>query len=99
MSDYQIEVTEEAATDLQCYTAYERQIVVSQIRIQLLHEPLVATKNRKPLRENPIAPWELRIGKYRVFYKVEEDAQTVVIISVGHKEHSVLMIRGKEVEL
>jgi len=60
---------------------------------------LVETKNRKSLRDNPIAPWELRIGKYRVFYEVNEPGQMVSIVSVGHKEHNVLLIGGKEVQI
>ena len=99
MPVYQIEVTEEAAGDLVYYTAFERQRIVSQMRVQLSFEPLVSTKNRKPLRDNPLAPRELRIGKFRVFYKVDEDIQMVVIVSVGHKEHNILMVRGREVKL
>ena len=97
MARYYIEVTEEAQADLQYYTAFERKIITSEIRVQLSDQPLDETKNRKPLRESPIATWELRIGKFRVFYDVDEDSQTVSIVSVGHKEHNVLLVRGKEV--
>jgi mRNA-degrading endonuclease RelE of RelBE toxin-antitoxin system len=99
MASYRIEVTEEAKDDLSYYTASERKLIVAEIRGQLTHQPHVETKNRKPLRDNPIAPWELRVGKYRVFYEVEETTSTVSVVSVGHKEHNVLLIRGKEVQL
>jgi mRNA-degrading endonuclease RelE of RelBE toxin-antitoxin system len=99
MASYQIEVTEEAKGDLSYYTAFERKIIVSEIREQLTHQPLVETKNRKPLRDNPLASWELRVGKYRVFYEVNETSSTVSIVSIGHKEHNVFLIRGKEVQL
>jgi hypothetical protein len=34
-------------------------------------EPLIRTRNRKPLREpNPLGRWELRVGESRVFYRV-----------------------------
>ncbi len=39
-------------------TARKRSIVVEAIRTQLRHEPLRETRNRKPLRPNPLAPWE-----------------------------------------
>lgn len=52
------------------------------------------SRNRKPLRENPLAPWELRLGKYRVFYRVEE--QDVVVGAIGVKEHNKLFIHGEE---
>jgi len=99
MSAYRIEVTEEAKIDLSHYTAFERKLIVSQIREQLSEQPKVETKNRKSLRDNPISSWELRVGKFRVFYMVDEPGQVVVIVSVGHKDHNVLVIRGKEVQL
>ena len=99
MAGYHIEVTEEAKIDLSHYTAFERKLIVSQIREQLSEQPKVETKNRKPLRDNPISTWELRIGKFRVFYEVDEAGRLVVIVSVGHKDHNVVVIRGKEVQL
>lgn len=99
MPSYQIEVNEEAQIDLTHYTAFERKIIVSRIRDQLSDEPNIETKNRKKLRDNPVATWELRIGKFRVFYKVEDSAPVVIIVSVGHKDHNMLVIRGKEVQL
>ena len=50
-------------------------------------------------RDNPVARWELRIGKYRVFYEVYENTSTVAVGAVGFKVHNVLYIRGEEVEL
>ncbi|MGH9766726.1 MAG: type II toxin-antitoxin system RelE family toxin [Blastocatellia bacterium] len=40
---------------------------------------------------------ELRAGKFRIFYEVDESAKSVIIVSVGHKERNKLFIRGKEV--
>ena len=57
------------------YTAFERKLIVLEIREQLAHQPNAETKNRKPLRENPIASWELRVGKHRIFYEVDETAR------------------------
>ncbi|ODS30838.1 MAG: Plasmid stabilization system protein [Candidatus Scalindua rubra] len=99
MAEYQIEVTEEAKADLYYYTAFERKIVTNEIKVQLTHQPLIETKNKKKLRDNPIATWELRSGKYRIFYEVEQTSKKVAIVAVGHKEHNVLLIRGKEVKI
>jgi mRNA-degrading endonuclease RelE of RelBE toxin-antitoxin system len=64
---------------------------------QLIHQPNVETRNRKPMRPNPLAPWELRIGNLRVYYDVEEDPEPVVYIrAVGVKERNRVRI-GKEV--
>ena len=99
MANYTIEVTEEGKADLSHYPAFERKIIASEARGQLSDQPLVETKNRKALRHNPIARWELRIGKFRIFYEVDETGRTVTIVAVGHKEHNALFIRGTEVSL
>ena len=99
MTTYEIEVSEEAKLDLLHYSAFERKIITSEIRAQLANQPTVETKNRKPLRDNPLASWELRVGRYRVFYEVAQTVRIVAILAVGHKEHNVLMIRGREVKL
>ncbi|MEN8219624.1 MAG: type II toxin-antitoxin system RelE/ParE family toxin [Pseudomonadota bacterium] len=99
MSSYTIEWTENAKVDLSFFTAFERKIIVTRLKEQLLYEPLKETKNRKKLRDNPIASYELRIGRYRVFYDVVGDTITINIVSVGKKEHNVLYIRDKEVKI
>lgn len=96
---YKIEITEEAKTDLFHFKAYERKDILSGIKDQLSHEPLKETRNRKKLRDNPIAPWELRVGKFRIFYEIKNDIVTIVIIAVGMKKHNSLFIRGKEVKI
>jgi mRNA-degrading endonuclease RelE of RelBE toxin-antitoxin system len=40
--------------------------------------------------------WELRIGKYRVFYDADVVRDTVKIKAVGWKEHDRLFMSGKE---
>ncbi len=51
---------------LEALTAYERATVLDAIGNQLVHEPLVETRRRKPLRPNPVAPWELCVASLRV---------------------------------
>jgi hypothetical protein len=56
--------------------------------------------NRKPLRPNPIAPWELRIRNLRAFYDITSDEPKVVkILAVGYKKGNVLFIAGEAVKL
>lgn len=58
------------------------------------------TRNRKPLRPNPVAPWELRVGHLRVFYEVVgADGGVVRILAVGRKQRNVLTIGGEEIQL
>lgn len=103
---YAIHITDDAEEDLAYYRPYERKQIIDGIVAQLSYEPMIPTGNRKQLRANPIATWELRIGRYRVFYEVETadevvpgEAVAVIIVSVGHKEHNVLYVRGKVVKL
>ncbi len=54
--------------------------------IESASQPTEEARNRKPMRPNPIAPWELRIGNLRVYYDVEEEPEpTVFIRAVGVK--------------
>ncbi len=96
---YNIEVSEEAKIDLSFFEAYERKTILAAIKEQLSYEPVKETRNRKNLRENPIAQWELRNGRYRIFYEVQDDLATVGVISIGWKKHNVLYIRGEEVKI
>ena len=99
MAGYRIEVTEDAKADLYYYTPFERKTITKEIRVQLTSQPLLETNNRKKLRDNPIASWELRAGNYRIFYEVDRVSRKVIILAIGHKEHNTLLIRGKEVRV
>jgi hypothetical protein len=64
----------------------------------LPHEPDVETRNRKPLRANSLAPWELRVGDLRVYYDMPEgDEPSVLVVAIGVKIGSELRIGGKVV--
>jgi mRNA-degrading endonuclease RelE of RelBE toxin-antitoxin system len=99
MAEYAIEMTEEARADLVFYPVAACRTIVSAIRLQLMHEPLTQTRNRKPLRDHPLATWELRVGRYCVFHDVQQQTYTVAVTSVGHKEHYVLLVRERQVLL
>jgi mRNA-degrading endonuclease RelE of RelBE toxin-antitoxin system len=96
---YDIEFAESVKAQLRRFTARDRVRLLAEIEKQLLHEPLVETRNRKPLRPNPIARWELRVGDLRVFYRVGEGAKRVYILAVGEKRGNCVWIDGEEVKL
>ena len=97
---YIIEYSPEAEDHLYLLTARQQKIVVDAVDRQLLDQPTVETKNRKPMRPNPIAPWELRIGDLRVYYEVEEQPEPkVIILAVGTKERNRVRIGKETVEL
>lgn len=68
------------------------------VKVHLREAADVESERRKQLEPNPLAPWELRIGDYRVFYEIENE-QAVWVTAIGWKEHSDLFIRGKRVQL
>ncbi len=72
-------------------------MIVAGVETQLSHEPLVETRNRKRLRANPIAPWELRVRDMRVFYEVDEPG-VVTVLAIGTKRGSRVYIEGEEIE-
>jgi mRNA-degrading endonuclease RelE of RelBE toxin-antitoxin system len=67
---------------------------------QLGHQPTLPTRNRKLLRANAVAPWELRVGDIRVYFDVEERPEAIVIVrAVGVKIRERVLIGGVEVDL
>jgi mRNA-degrading endonuclease RelE of RelBE toxin-antitoxin system len=96
---FEIEFMPEALDDVKALKKPEQTQVVEAIEIQLRHQPAEPTRNRKRLRPNPVAEWELRVGKFRVFYNVSELSRTVEIVAVGFKIGNLLFIRGERREL
>jgi mRNA-degrading endonuclease RelE of RelBE toxin-antitoxin system len=87
-----------AAADLSYFSVREQRVIVAAIRGSLSEDAHVESARKKQLRPNELAPRELRIGVYRVFYEIEEGA-TVNVLAIGHKQHNELYIQGKKVEL
>lgn len=52
------------------------------------------------MRSNPMAVWELRINKLRVYYNVAIDSEELVYIrAIGIKKRNQVWIGGKEFDL
>lgn len=68
---FEIVLTPEAIDDMRSLRKFERQRIFDEIEKQLQHQPAAETRNRKRLHPNNLAEWELRIGKFRVFYDVD----------------------------
>lgn len=61
---------------------------------------MVITKNRKFMKSNPLAVWELRIGKLRVYYNVADDPEKLVYIrAIGIKKRILVWIGGEEFDI
>jgi mRNA-degrading endonuclease RelE of RelBE toxin-antitoxin system len=96
---YEIDYTPEARQDLNSFRKFEQQYILDEIDTQLQYEPNRKTSNRKKLRPNNVAEWELRLDKFRVFYDVREKAQIVKIAAIGYKRGNKLFIHGEEYDL
>ena len=97
---YSIEYSPDAEDHLRFLAARQRAIVLDTVDEQLTHRPTIETRNRKPMRPNPLAPWELQIGTLRVYYDVEDAPEPKVYIrAVGIKERNRIRIAGAIFEL
>ena len=97
---YQIRFTESAEKHFSQLTARQKAIVLDAVRVQLRYEPLRETRNRKQLRPNPLAPWELRVGLLRVFYEVDAlESKFVNVLAIGIKRRNQLLVSGKEIQI
>ena len=96
---FRIEFTPEAVADLRSFRRYDQERVVGGIEGQLPHQATEPSRNRKRLRPNQLAEWELRIGNFRVFYDVDLDESLVKIEAIGYKDGSMLFVHGEEYEL
>jgi hypothetical protein len=74
--------------------------VFDAVQERLSYQPGVETRNRKPMRPNPLAPWELRVEECRVYYDVVDEPEPVVtVLAVGIKVRARVIIGGEEVRL
>ena len=76
-------------------------LIQTAIDEQLAFTPEKETRNRK-LLEQPApfgATWELRFGptnRFRVFYEVDNQKQSVQVLAIGIKERNRLLIGREE---
>jgi mRNA-degrading endonuclease RelE of RelBE toxin-antitoxin system len=96
---FAIRISEDAKRQLGLLRARDRSAILDQVEKQLAHAPTVPTRRRKLLEPNPLADWELRLGKYRVFYTADPEKEVVLVLVVGEKRRNVLVVEGKEYRL
>lgn len=96
---FEIEFTPEALDDLEALKKSDQVLIIDAIETQLRHEPLVETRNRKQLRPNQVAGWELRVGRLRILYNVYQDIPVVSVEAIGFKIGNMLFIRGRRRDL
>lgn len=96
---FEIELTDQAIEDLQWFKKHQQNVIIDGIEANLCYEPTTETRNRKRLRPNDTAEWELRLGEYRVLYNVEEKVRIVSIERIAAKPGNKYIFQGEEGEL
>jgi len=93
---FEISFSPSALDDIAWFSKRERVIIFDAVEDQLSYQPDVTTRNRKRLRPNQVAEWELRASNYRIFYDVTVSQQLVEIKMVGWKDGARLLVRDQE---
>ena len=100
---YVIEYSPPSREHLAALSAGQRATVLDEVDVQLLHQPTVVTRNRKPLQQplqpNPLARFALRVAELRVYDEVDEARRVVEIRAVGIKDRDRVFIGGEEIDL
>jgi hypothetical protein len=65
------------------FKRFEQWVIVDAARRYLGNDADVENQHRKKLRANPVASWELRFGKYRVFYELLDVTTVKVVWPLG----------------
>lgn len=96
-----VELTEVAKRQFLALRAFERALLRDQMQRLLGDEnAAVETRNRFRLqRESGGDEYELRVQQLRVFYRIEEEENAVVVVMIGRKEGSKLIVDDEEVLL
>jgi mRNA-degrading endonuclease RelE of RelBE toxin-antitoxin system len=96
---FRIELTPEARDHLDDLTARQRTRLLDSVARQLAHEPDLRTRNRAPLRPNPLAQFRLRVGDLRAYYDVALAERLVLIKAIGIKRRDRVVVGGVEIRL
>src|SRR5215510_7365683 len=100
MAKYKIGFTASALEDLAWFRKSEQNEIRDGIYGHLEYEPTRETRNCKKLRLNDTAEWELRLGKFRIFYDVNVTVRIVAIQAIAEKRvvHCFSVVRSESYE-
>lgn len=90
MDAYKIILKRSAMADLDALRKYNATQIADAMERQLQHDPTKESKSRiKRLRGISNPDYRLRVGDYRVFCVVDEDARRVDVLRVMHKDQTL----------
>jgi len=90
MSIYRVVLKRSAIAYLDALRKYDVTQIVDAMEKHLQHDPTKESKSRiKRLRGISNPDYRLRVGDYRIFYVVDEDARRVDVLRVMHKDQTL----------
>ncbi len=85
---FEVSYSDEAVEQLKTLRAHDRAAIMDQIEQVLMVNPTLESKARvKLLRQPAPTQYRLRVGEFRVFYDVVQEA--VLVIQILSKEESI----------
>src|SRR5262249_16158716 len=85
---FEVRYSDEAVEQLKALRAHDRTAIMDQIEQVLMVNPTLESKARvKLLRQPAPTQYRLRVGEFRVFYDVVQEA--VLVIQILSKEESI----------
>jgi len=82
---YRIEFLREAYEEFKKLDKPIQRIIKEKL-ILLAKNPEALKNNIKPLKGNYSGLYRLRVGNYRVIYKIEKQKLIILIVRVGHRK-------------
>lgn len=79
---WRVQYTKSAREEIERLDGSIKKIIKKVIEDKLMIDPL---KFGLPLRRNLSSLFKLRVGDYRIIYKIEKKEVIILIISVGHR--------------
>jgi mRNA-degrading endonuclease RelE of RelBE toxin-antitoxin system len=90
MDKYEIILKRSAIADMDALRKFDATQIADAMEKHLLHHPTKESKSRiKRLRGIRNPDYRLRVGDYRVFYVVDNDARRVEVLRVMHKDQTL----------
>lgn len=80
---YKIEYVESVKDDLKSISKSDKERIKKAIEKKLATNPI---EFGKPLQYSLKGLRRLRVGNYRIIFKIEEEEQSVLIVKIGHRK-------------
>ena len=92
---YEIRYSNQAVEQLKELKSFDRSAILDGTEQILSVNPTVVSKSRlKRLREPSPTQYRLRVGEFRVFYDVQDENETVMIVQILSKRASLDYLGG-----